>query len=98
MKNRLFYFATCVALALSSVSCSSDDDGEEDIDIPVVAIELANDGASADAGDTAVRCVSQYVIAHLHTVHIEVLISIGKVEIGILLKVGGHLDNALRSQ
>ena len=36
MKNRLFYFATCVALALSSVSCSSDDDGEEDIDIPVV--------------------------------------------------------------
>ena len=36
--------------------------------------------------------------AHLHTVHIEVLISIGKVEIGILLKVGGHLDYALRSQ
>ena len=51
MKNRLFYFATCVALALSSVSCSSDDDGEEDIDIPVVgkiavtgAIDLVSDG------------------------------------------------------
>ena len=24
MKNRLFYFAACVALVLSSVSCSSD--------------------------------------------------------------------------
>ena len=44
MKNRLFYFATCVALALSSVSCSSDDDGEEDIDIPVVG-KIAVSGA-----------------------------------------------------
>ena len=30
MKNRLFYFAACVALALSSVSCSSDDGEDED--------------------------------------------------------------------
>lgn len=36
MKNRLFYFAACVALVLSSVSCSSDDGEEEDADIPVV--------------------------------------------------------------
>ena len=33
MKNRLFYFAACVALVLSSVSCSSDDGEEEDADI-----------------------------------------------------------------
>ena len=32
MKNRLFYFAACVALVLSSVSCSSDDGEEEDAD------------------------------------------------------------------
>lgn len=43
MKNRLFYFAACVALVLSSVSCSSDD-GEEDADIPVVG-KIAVSGA-----------------------------------------------------
>ena len=36
MKNRLFYFAACVALVLSSVSCSSDDGEEEDADIAVL--------------------------------------------------------------
>ena len=41
MKNRLFYFAACVALVLSSVSCSSDDGEEEDADIPVV-LSLSN--------------------------------------------------------
>ena len=44
MKNRLFYFAACVALALSSVSCSSDDGEEEDADIPVVG-KIAVSGA-----------------------------------------------------
>ena len=31
MKNRLFYFAACVALVLSSVSCSSDDGEDAEI-------------------------------------------------------------------
>ena len=44
MKNRLFYFAACVALVLSSVSCSSDDGEEEDADIPVVG-KIAVSGA-----------------------------------------------------
>ena len=44
MKNRLFYFAACVALALSSVSCSSDDGEDEDVDIPVVG-KIAVSGA-----------------------------------------------------
>lgn len=35
MKNRLFYVAACVALALSSAGCSNDD-VEEDVDVPVV--------------------------------------------------------------
>ena len=66
--------------------------------ISPIAIKLTNNRTSTDAGDTAARCVSQHMAAHLHTVYIEILISVGKVEIRVLFKIGGHLNDTLRSQ
>ena len=64
--------------------------------ISPIAIKLTNNRTSTDAGDTAARCVSQHMAAHLHTVYIEILISVGKVEIRVLFKIGGHLNDTCR--